>query len=103
MHKYDWAVNKAKLTQSVMAVEAKKKLDVRVSVDEETIKLEYIARGGLLTTYKPTIVEGKVVRPAKPSIEEQEADVKAEKNKPEESEEAIVEDEPKPVTKKGKK
>jgi hypothetical protein len=38
--------------------------------------LEYIARGGLLSAYKPQIVEGKIVRPTQPSIKEQEEAVK---------------------------
>lgn len=45
---YDFAVNKTKLTQSVKALNDAKKLNPAIEVTEETVREEYIKRGGLI-------------------------------------------------------
>jgi len=101
MHQYDWAVNKLKLFQAVSTLEAKKKLDSRVVVSEQTIKEEYVIRGGLLAQYKPKIEAGKVVRVPVPPIKEQLAEMKAEEKK--EVDEEATPSEPEAPKKKSSK
>ncbi len=68
---FPWAVNPLKVTNSFNALTDRKKSDSRVVINEETLKEEYIKRGGLLTQYKPSIVAGKIVRPEVPTAAEQ--------------------------------
>lgn len=48
MSNYEWAANPIKLQIAVKFLADKKKIDPSTTVDEETVKAEYIRRAGLV-------------------------------------------------------
>ncbi len=58
---YEFAHNRTKLAQAVKAVEIARTLDHAIVVNEESVKAEYIKRGGLVLEVAEVKEEGVVM------------------------------------------
>lgn len=53
MSDFKWAANKVKLHQAKNALEAARKLDPRLEINEDSIRKEYVRRAGLIADIPP--------------------------------------------------
>lgn len=77
MQEYTWAANKIKVAQAINALKEANELGHKIEINEESIKAEYIKRGGLLIADKAVATGGKPTRrraAAKPADDEDDED-----------------------------